>query len=132
LSQGPCDDIRRLTRFGIIPFKKLTVDIGHILKNHTHDGSGYQQSLKDYNAGRSKTVKDVYDKALKPKDIEKAIKEAYNSSSMRRLGVQDQEGKEITYYSAYSSTYDINLKIYVEFATKTLKTAFPQYKKIKE
>ena len=100
-------------------WEKLTVDIEHILSGHKAGGSRLVNSIRD---GKGK---DVFPERMTDKQILSSIKEAYGNA--KKIGTQDtQEGKIIELIG--HSKDGMKIKMYINTTTKTLDTAFPQFK----
>jgi hypothetical protein len=86
--------------------KKLTIDMGHIASGHMKGGS------------RVSAIKDLFPETWTKGQVEKAIKEAYESA--KRIHTQ---GDRILVQGTYQGK---TIEMWINTVTKTIETAYPK------
>jgi hypothetical protein len=97
--------------------KDVNVRMGHILESHTATGSSYTTSIRH---GGSKTK---FPDRMTPKDVEKAVREAYSNAREVSSPQYNPDGK-IRLLEGKSN--GLTIRMYYNATTKTMDSAFPR------
>jgi Bacterial EndoU nuclease len=97
--------------------KNVTVDMVHVVKNHTLGGSGYRTSIRD---GGNKTA---FPEKMTPQEIDSAVREAYSNSREVSPPQYSPDGK-IRLLEGQSG--DLTIRMYYNSTRKEIESAFPR------
>ncbi len=114
--EEPSQDPNKPTKPINLPsYKKVKIDIEHIIENHTANGNGYKQSMQDGTKG-----KDKFPDYMTPSQIEKSVRNAYKNSTVQRV-----QGDRVVLRGATRDGTVIEM--WFNRVTKTIETAYPKF-----
>jgi RHS repeat-associated protein len=92
-------------------WKKVSIDIGHIVSGHTKNGARAQAS----------GIKDLFPDYMDSKSIEKAVRNAYKNVSKK---IKSQDGRVFLRGQTDSG---MTIEMWLNKTTKTIETAWPKF-----
>lgn len=107
-------------RFRFPNVADITVNMDHILKNHTKGGDGYQSSLRSFQRGEAKNVKDAFPEHMGANEIERAVRKAYKYAQI----LQEKDGRSALLRGPWGR--DGHLYMYFNRNNRVIETAIPK------